>query len=137
MKNRYNAYRQICLLLILVLLCVAQHLSAQIITTVAGNGPPGGYSTDGVPATSTQIWYPYTVAADAFGNFYLSNWTGSGSYARVRKVDPSGIITTCAGNGSPGFSGDGGPATAAQIQWGGGVACDTFGNYYIMDWGNS
>jgi sugar lactone lactonase YvrE len=78
-----------------------------IITTVAGNGE-GGFSGDGAPATNARVGGE-GVWADSEGNFYLIG--GS----RVRKVDTNGIITTVAGNGTIGFSGDGGPATEAQL----------------------
>lgn len=84
-------------------------LNGQIINTVAGNGV-AGYSGDGGPATSAQIAYPWGLSADGSGNFYISDdywWWGWGSNSRVRKVDASGIITTYAGNGTAGFSGDG------------------------------
>ncbi|HEY6344320.1 MAG TPA: NHL repeat-containing protein [Bryobacteraceae bacterium] len=97
---------------------------AGIITTVAGNGSPG-YSGDGGPATTAQLW-PLRVAVDGAGNLYIA---GGG---RVRKVSLEGTISTVAGNGSPGYSGDGGPATSAQIG-AGSVAVDGAGNLYIAD----
>ena len=108
-----------------------------IISTIAGTGV-AGYSGDGGPATAAQIGYPYSVASDASGNVYFSDW----NYCRIRRIDGStGIITTFAGTGTCGFSGDGGPATAAQINawgsgggWGSGVACDNSGNVYINDY---
>ncbi len=108
---------------------------AQTISTVAGNGSCC-YTTDGVPATSTPINYPWSVAPDAYGNFFIGGWWSGSGYARVREVNSSGIITTYAGTGTSGFSGDGGPATAAQIYYGGGVATDAAGNLYISDYGN-
>src|SRR5437667_70982 len=80
------------------------------ITTVAGDGT-FGYSGDGGPATAAQFALPASVALDAAGNLYIAE----NFYSRVRKVDTSGIITTVAGNGNYGYSGDGGPATAAQL----------------------
>ena len=143
--NHYFSYRQICLLLaILVGNCFSS--SAQIITTVAGNGA-GGYSGDGGPATSAEIYYPWSVASDAAGGFYIGNY---GYYcsgctgARIRRINSSGIISTCAGTGTPGYSGDGGPATAAQIggsttttyYTGNSLATDAAGNLYLTDFGN-
>jgi RHS repeat-associated protein len=100
-----------------------------IITTVAGNGT-SGYSGDGGPATQAQLNYPWGVAVDASGNLYIID---SGNY-RIRKVDTSGIITTVAGNGTGGYSGDGGPAIEAQLYGLRGIAVDASGNLYIADY---
>ncbi len=102
-----------------------------IITTVAGNGTLG-FSGDGGPATSAQFGYLQGLAVDGAGNLFIAD---SGNN-RVRKVSPSGIIATVAGNGSLGFSGDGGPATSAQLNNPWGVAVDGAGNLYIADSGN-
>jgi uncharacterized protein (TIGR03437 family) len=108
---------------------------AGIISTVAGNGNLG-YTGDGGPATAASFMgspnYP-GIAIDAAGNLFISD---SGNQV-IRKVNTSGIITTVAGNGSPGFSGDGGPATSAQLNNPGGVAVDSAGNLYIADASNS
>ena len=101
---------------------------AGIITTVAGNGIEG-FSGDGGLATAASLGYPYGVAADAAGNIYVVEWLSS----VIRKVSPAGIITTVAGNGIPGFSGDGGPATAASLGNPSGVAVDAAGNLYVAD----
>ena len=98
---------------------------------MAGNGT-AGYSGDGGPAVNAQLNVPGGVALDAAGNLYIFD---SGNL-RVRKVSTSGIITTVAGNGAPGFSGDGGPATQAEITAGGGLAVDRSGNLYIADTSN-
>ncbi len=143
--NHYFSYRQICLLLA-ILVGNTFSSSAQIITTVAGNGA-GGYSGDGGPATSAEIYYPWTVASDAAGGFYIGNYgyycSGCTGYARIRRINSSGIINTCAGTGTPGYSGDGGPATAAQIgststtyYTGNSIATDAAGNLYLTDFGN-
>ena len=102
-----------------------------IITTVAGNGA-GGYSGDGGPATNASLCAPLGVAVDASGNLYIADWCNQ----RIRKVDTSGIITTVAGNGAGGYSGDGGPATNASLWWPSGVAVDASGNLYIAEVGN-
>ncbi len=103
--------------------------STGIITTVAGNGT-AGYSGDGGPATLAEIYAPSGVAVDSLGNIYISDWTNS----RIWKVTAAtGIITTVTGNGTTGFSGDGGPAILAKINWPGGVAVDSSGNIYIVD----
>ena len=102
-----------------------------ISTLVAGNGVPG-FSGDNGPATSAQVGGPRGLAVDSAGNVYIAD-----SYAnRVRKVS-NGVITTVAGNGTPGFSGDNGPAISAQLAQPFGLAVDSAGNLYIADWGNS
>jgi sugar lactone lactonase YvrE len=99
-----------------------------IITTVAGNGSPG-YSGDGGPATAAQLNVAADVAVDTGGNLYIADQFNR----RIRKVATSGIITTVAGNGSRGYFGDGGPATAAGLVYPNGVAVDATGNLYIAD----
>ncbi len=106
--------------------------SAGIITTVGGNGI-NGYSGDGGPATAAKIGLCYGIASDNAGNIYITQW-GQG---RVRKISTSGIINTCAGIGILGFSGDGGPATAARIDNSYGIAADNYGNVYLADFGNN
>jgi sugar lactone lactonase YvrE len=103
-----------------------------IITTVAGNGTQG-FSGDGGPATNASLRYPSGVAADASGNLYIADT----SDARIRKVDTGGIITTVAGNGTSGYSGDGGAATNASLSSPNDLALDQSGNLYIADWGNN
>ena len=103
-----------------------------VITTVAGNGA-AGYSGDGELATNAEIGHPGGIAADIAGNLYIAD----GDNFRVRKVDNRGIITTVAGNGTTGFSGDGGPATNAQISDVTGLAIDKAGNLYIGDFFNN
>jgi len=102
-------------------------VSNGVITTVAGNGTPG-YSGDNGPASSAQVAAPFGVAVDAVGNLYVADTYNS----RIRKIS-NGVITTVAGNGSYGFSGDNGPATSAQLYYPGGVAVDAAGNLYIAD----
>ncbi len=80
-----------------------------MITTVAGNGTPG-FSGDNGPATSAQLYGPSAVAVDSAGNLYIADTVNN----RIRKVS-NGVITTVAGNGTAGFSGDNGPATSAQL----------------------
>jgi sugar lactone lactonase YvrE len=103
-----------------------------IITTVVGSGSQG-YSGDGGPATSAAITWIEGMAFDSAGNLYIANY---GTH-RVRKVDTSGIITTVAGTGTKGYSGDGGPATAATLSSPAGLAVDSAGNLYIGDAGNN
>jgi len=102
-----------------------------IITTVAGNGG-WGYSGDGGAATNASLYGPQGIAVDAFGNLYI----GDQGNQRIRKVGTNGIITTVAGNGRSGYSGDGGPATSASLAEPQSVALDAVGNLYIADWGN-
>ena len=100
-----------------------------IITTVAGNGS-GGFSGDSAPAISASLMEPAAIAVDSAGNLYIAD-TGN---QRVRKVAAStGLITTVAGTGQAGFSGDGGPAAAATLQSPKGVAVDARGNLLIAD----
>jgi uncharacterized protein (TIGR03437 family) len=102
-----------------------------IITTVAG----GGFSGDGGPATSAALG-PTAVAVDSSGNLFIAD----GGNNRIRKVSASGIITTVAGTGARGFSGDGGPATSETLSLvccGGAVALDSSGNLFIADGGNN
>jgi sugar lactone lactonase YvrE len=101
------------------------------ITTLAGSGPAihGSYSGDGGPATSARLNSPYGVAVDKKGNLYIADTVNN----RVRKVNPKGTITTFAGTGKPGFSGNGGPATRAKLYHPLGVAVDARGNVYIVD----
>jgi sugar lactone lactonase YvrE len=107
--------------------------STGIITTVAGNGT-GGFSGDEGPATIAELAYPYGVAVDSAGNIYI----GDSSNARVRKVTAStGVIATVAGNGNFGYTGDQGPATAAELGYPQGVAVDSAGNIYIGDSSNA
>ncbi len=99
------------------------------VTTVAGTGE-AGHSGDGGPATKATLRVVWDLALDSYGNLYMS--VGD----QVREVDTSGVITTLAGTGSKGFSGDGGPATEAQLDRPRGVAVDASGNVYILDIGN-
>ena len=103
--------------------------TAGIITTVAGNGRQG-YGGDGGAATAAQLNLPWDVAVDGSGNLYIAD---SGNY-RIRKVDAdTGNISTVAGNGNFGFSGDGGLATEARLSIPRGVTADGSGNLYIAD----
>jgi sugar lactone lactonase YvrE len=102
------------------------------ITTVAGTGAQG-YNGDGIPATSAELSLPSAVAVDAAGNIYIADtWNN-----RIRKIDTSGMINTIAGTGFAGVLGDDGPATAAQVNEPLGVAVDSSGSVYIVDYGNS
>ena len=128
-------------------------MQANIITTVAGNGQ-NGFGGDGGPASEAMLSSPGSVAVDTKGNIYIADWQNQ----RIRKISADGIITTVAGNGQQGFSGDGGPAIAASLDLinidgdfsrnidpntgqpfpgsAGGIAVDGAGNLYIADTNN-
>ena len=99
-----------------------------IITTIAGTGT-AGYSGDGGPATQAQMRSPIGIASDSAGNLYVAEQPNH----LIRKISAAGIITTVAGNGTQGFSGDGGPATKASLDGPFGVAVDRVGNVYLTD----
>jgi uncharacterized repeat protein (TIGR03803 family) len=100
-----------------------------IITTVAGNGA-GGYSGDGGTATNAELnSYFDDLAVDITGNLFIADTENN----RIRKVDNNGIITTVAGNGTGGYSGDGGAATNAELYWPQGIIVNASGNLYIAD----
>jgi hypothetical protein len=104
-----------------------------LITPVAGNGT-AGYTGDGALAVNAQLNYPSAVALDSAGNLYIADATNNA----IRLVTAStGVITTFAGTGLPGYSGDSGLATAAELYDPTGVALDSLGNLYIADSGNS
>src|SRR5262249_22181782 len=88
-----------------------------VISTIAGNGKGSGFGGDGGPAIAAQLFVPSGVAVDELGNLFIADEGNS----RIRKVTPDGVISTVAGNGVVGFSGDGGPATAAQLSSSSGV----------------
>ena len=115
--------------------CIRKVNTAGIISTIAGNGystfvgpDNGGYSGDGGYATSAELNNPYGVVIDAVGNLYISDLFND----RIRMVNTAGIISTFAGGGSGGL-GDGGPATAATLNFPTGVAIDFAGNLYFSD----
>jgi sugar lactone lactonase YvrE len=103
-----------------------------IISTIAGNGL-GGFAGDGGVASLAQIDEPHGVAVDGSGNLFIADTNNQ----RIRKVSPDGAITTVAGNGITGFSGDGGPALSAQLSSPFGLAADSAGNVFIADSSNS
>jgi len=105
---------------------------AQTIATIAGSSTSVGFSGDNGPATSALMNVPVGVATDLLGNVYITDQYNN----RIRKVNGSGIITTIAGTGTAGFSGDGGPALQAQLKTPTGVFVDVSGNLIIADVGN-
>jgi sugar lactone lactonase YvrE len=107
-------------------------LSTGVITTLAGNGV-FAYAGDGGPAASASLFNPQGLAADGNGHVFIADTINS----RIRQVDlATGIITTVAGNGTTGYGGDGGAATAASLFFPFGVAVDSSGNIFIADSGN-
>jgi trimeric autotransporter adhesin len=111
---------------------IRQVNTSGIISTVAGSATRG-FAGDGGPATSAQMVSPFRVAVDEGGNLLIAD----GSNQRVRKVTTAGIITTVAGNGTAGFSGDGGIATSAQLNTPYGVSLDAGGNLFVADLNNN
>jgi len=99
-----------------------------VITTLAGTGA-AGFSGDGGPATAAQLNLPYGLAADLAGYVYVADLGND----RVRRIGPDGVITTVAGNGNRGSSGDGGAATSAQLLTPRNVAVDAAGNLYFSE----
>jgi len=117
-----------------------------IIHTVAGGGTLPGSSADGGLATGAWLSFPVAVAVDEAGNLFIADpgwnfYTGDAGVGpaddRIRKVSPTGIITTLAGIGEPGFSGDDGAAITAKLNGPGGLAVDGAGNVYVADVGNN
>ena len=114
-----------------------------IITTVVGSGGfaahnqgcgNGGYSGDGGPATSAMLQCPLGMAIDANDNIYIADYLNSA----IRKVDAkTQIITTVVGNGTPGYTGDNGPASAATLSYPDRVSVNGAGNLFISDTGNN
>ncbi|MDX2031955.1 MAG: BACON domain-containing carbohydrate-binding protein [Blastocatellia bacterium] len=102
------------------------------LVTVAGTGA-GGVFRDNVPAVSSLVTRPWRFSFDGAGNMYIADDAGH----RVRKVSPSGVITTVAGTGVAGFEGDGGPATAARLNFPSTVVVDASGNLHIADYSNN
>ena len=109
------------------------NLNTGIITTIAGNGT-AGYSGDGGPATAAELSYPSGFAVDDSGDLFISDSDNNA----VREVNlNTGIITTVAGNGTQGYRGDGGPATAAELSQPIGLGLDGSGDLFIADWWNN
>lgn len=106
-------------------------LATGIISTVAGTGVPG-FSGDGGPATSAQLYLPMGMAADALGDVYFFD------SHRIRRVDAAtGVISTVAGTGEVGSTGDGGPAQSGSIDIGWDLAVDVAGNLYLSEYSDA
>lgn len=100
-----------------------------IISTIAGVQQSAGYNGDGGPAINAKLDFPWALAVDGNGNVYIDdegNW-------EIRKIDPAGIITDYGGDHLLGYSGDGGPATMAEISYPTALASDPAGNLYLTD----
>jgi hypothetical protein len=106
--------------------------SGFLLKTIAGGYVGPGYSGDGGLALQAGLLDPNSVALDGLGNVYIADIGNN----RIRRVAPNGVITTFAGTGVAGFGGDGGPATAALLQYPSAVAVDAAGNVYFGDQGN-
>jgi sugar lactone lactonase YvrE len=102
--------------------------AAGIISTVAGTGV-AGYNGDGEPAAAAQLNYPRSLTVDSAGNLHIADMSNH----RIRMISPDGVISTFAGTGVAGYSGNGGPATSAQLHSPDGIAFDSTGTLYISD----
>ena len=99
-----------------------------VVSTFAGNGTPG-FGGDGGVALNAELNGPQAIAIDSAGNIYIADSKNN----RVRRVDVNGFITTVAGSGTAGFSGDGGAATTAELNGPQGIALDSAGDIFIAD----
>ncbi|HEX8517110.1 MAG TPA: hypothetical protein VF868_13015 [Bacteroidia bacterium] len=118
-------------LLMFILICGGK-LGAQIIYTIAGTGT-AGYNGDNISASGAKLSSPTAVAVDTAGNIYIADQVNF----RIRRITPTGVITTIAGTGVSGFSGDGGLATLAKISGAYDLWVDRYGNVYFTDTGNN
>lgn len=112
-------------------------LPSKVSPSLLSNSVPflltaNSFDGDGGPATEATLELPEGLSMDSFGNIYFADQAND----RIRKVTPEGIISTVAGNGYHRFSGDGGPATEASINYPSDVAADRYGNLYIADKNN-
>jgi hypothetical protein len=113
---------------VLLLISCIHNLNSQVINTIVSSG--SGFSGDGGPAVAAKLKNPTGVVFDKNGNLYIADASNN----RIRKVTAgTGIIETIAGNGTPGYTGDGGPAAAALLNGPWGIALDTSGTIYIAD----
>ncbi len=112
---------------------VVKFAASGAVTTIAGNGAPRYFGGDNGPAVMARLSSPAAVAVDSQGNSYIADTANH----RIRKITPTGIISTIAGTSDAGAKGDGGPAALAQLNAPRSVAIDSFGNLYIADSGNN
>ncbi|MCX6615020.1 MAG: NHL repeat-containing protein, partial [Acidobacteria bacterium] len=108
--------------------CLRKVTANGIITTIAG-GSTAGYSGDGGPATAARFSYPRGLAIDFLGNIFVADSFNH----RIRQIKPDGTISTLAGTGAAGYSGDNGPATAAQLNFPYGLAVSLRGDVFVTD----
>jgi trimeric autotransporter adhesin len=101
-----------------------RELSGGVVKTIAG-----GFIGDGGPATSAYLLYPESIAFDSAGDYYVPDYDGN----RIRKIATTGKISTVAGTGITGYTGDGGPATSADLSFPAAVAVDSTNNVYLVD----
>lgn len=113
--------------------CIRVVTSDANIHTYAGMCSYPLFQGDGGPATDAKLNKPYSIAFDAYDNLYIADTENE----RIRMVTPGGIISTIAGNGTQGYSGDGGPALLAEFSSPSGIAIDAAGSVYVADKGNS
>jgi hypothetical protein len=114
---------------VILMACAPRVVTAQVITTLAGDGMTLGNTGDGGYASFATINTPGGLLVDKKGNIFIADMSAN----KIRKINAYGVITTVCGYGSGGVSGDGGPATAAKVSAPMGMAMDTIGNLFFAD----
>jgi uncharacterized protein (TIGR03437 family) len=112
---------------------VGEMTAAGVVLLIAGSGAARNFGGDGGPATAARLNAPSGLARDSAGNWYIADSANN----RIRQITPDGIITTYAGTGAAGSSGDNGPAARAQLSGPLSVAVDALQNVYVADTGNN
>jgi uncharacterized protein (TIGR03437 family) len=133
MPTVFNRKSSLALAALFALLPGGAMAQQYIASTIAGTPASAGLSGDGGPATSAQFSGPIAIAVDRQGNYYVADYLNF----LIRRISAKGVITSFAGNGTSGYSGDGGPASAAQLSTVHGLAVDAAGNLYISDTANA